>query len=684
MPNLSYVTSVVDDGTLQRVNAAVLLSGPPDVYLNYDALTTTAQTDLATLVAKNGGTLPLKNEQLMDTVLASDGTAFRLKYGSLFQVNNNRYTGSGLNETQATQFQSLVTRYGDGAIQVTATRAGYTLDRNALYSSVDAIQALIEFSADEGVSVLIGDGNYKIDAEIYALSGATIELHPRATLLRAFSQVGASGLLQNDDMATPVSHFHWSGGRIRNPDPANLTGNSVCLNADDTLIAGLVLDEWSDQGRAMLLVGDRMRLANIRGVSLNDGGGIRYAGGTDFTCIGSYMYCGDDAFQMVPGGSSTSAIANRDILRAQYIGCNGGSWNGRLCVAGLKSDGELSMTASIMDSSFLGISGRAKRLLTVDNEDSTGKIANITVANVSCDCTMHPSATDNGNAAITINCGSSGSVDGINLDRLHPKNQKYAALEILGTGPVRNVRVRGGEYLRPTQDGYHTVYVRNAKRLDLNGAKIQCGTLDGIRLGQSGDTVDDVVISDVEVTDIRNGQHGLDIAYASNVRVKKNTWAELSGQTLARAINCGAGSRNVTIEPQDAAGISSLAGISFPKNANSGHRVEFSSAKIGDVSGRTVRASDSGGTFTNGAGSGTALFTLPSVTEGLRYTFRRTGTGAMDIACDGTETIVYGAATTTPTTGRLTLSTVFTSVQVEALSNSQWVVSGVVGSLTVS
>ena len=557
------------------------------------------------------------------------------------------------------------------------------VDRAGGANAAPLINQAITDTAASGDVLLIPSGVYRLDGPIYARTGATVVCSPQAVLLRNFSQSGTTGLLMNPDIATALSAVRWSGGIIRNAAPASLAGNAVCLNADDSLIEKIVIDEWSSSGRAFLLFGNRLVLRRFRAVSVNDGGGVRFAGGDDFRCSDGYAECGDDTFQFVPAASTGAAQFDRSIRNGQYANCHGYSFNARLMAVALVSPTEaLHMTASITDCAFIGVRGRGRQFAAVDNSDSTGSIARIDFVSTRCDSTGRSGAPV---GSFWINRASgAGPVEDIRAEMISVMAPEKSALEVNGASgyPVGKVTI-DKSYLDASRSApLETVTTQYAESPTIVRSTIKGAGADPVLIGAGSGTVTDAVIEGNRIIQIDNGMSGVRFNAAAGGLVRSNAFVERSGQTTARAVTVASTATGITIQSNDYAGLTQAQKIFLTGTGNAGQRLINSGLTTSN--GTTLRAHESGQTRANGSASTLQTYTLPAAVQGQRFTFAVTGTGMMAIACNGTETIRQAGSVTTPTTGRLTSTARGDAVTIEAVDSTGWQVTSVIGSWTVT
>ena len=91
---------------ITTVNAALLVSGPPDLWINADTLTTQQRNDLQTLADANGGTFPLASPELMYTTLLASGNSWYKTHSSIINVTNERYNAASVGKIPATMMGS--------------------------------------------------------------------------------------------------------------------------------------------------------------------------------------------------------------------------------------------------------------------------------------------------------------------------------------------------------------------------------------------------------------------------------------------------------------------------------------------------------------------------------------------------------------------------------------------------
>lgn len=612
-----------------------------------------------------------------------------LNRAQLFEVLRDAFNRAYPGDSQATleTLANLLTPVWDGSVLYSvkstlfaggAVGDGVTSDRNA-------IQAAIDWSAQNRLTVSIPDGNYLVNQPLYARAGASVVCTPRARLIRNYSTTGTTGLLMNETMTTPISNFRWSGGVLHNPSPATLAGNTVCLNANDSVIEDVFCDEWSSAGRAFLIFGNRLRLNRIRAVSAYDGGGIRYAGGDDFRCTDSYVECGDDCFQFVPGAASAGTLFDQPIARGQYVGCQGYSHNARLMVAGLVSTTEtLHMTGSITDCAWIGVRGRGRQFGAIDNTDSTGKIARMDFIGCQCDSTGE---TGSPVGSFWVNRASgAGPVEDVRLSGCTILAPELEAVEINGaSGSVVGKVTIDQSYLDKSRtSATETVITQYCDSFTIRGSTVVGNGNDVIVLGVGLATATNSVIDGNRIIEIDNVLSGIRLNSATGWVIRDNRFVERSGQTSARAVTYTAsGATQGTVYPNDYSGLTASQKI-FPNASNNTGNKVIGAGLGADATGAVLRWHESGQARTNFTATTTQTYTLPTAVPGQVFRFLVTGTGMMAIACTGTDVIRQGISVTTATTGRLTSTAQGNSVTMEAVDGSTWNVTSSFGTWVVT
>lgn len=530
--------------------------------------------------------------------------------------------------------------------------ADYGAVVNGTTDDRDAVQAVIDYSAASNVTVSIPDGDYLIGSALYARSGARVVCSPRARLLRGASQTGTTGLLMNEIMTAEVTDFRWIGGTFRNPTPASLTGNMICLNADDSLLDGVRVDEWGANDRAMLLFGDRLTVREPWAVSALDGGGIRYAGGDDFLCVGGYVECGDDCFQFVPPGGPTATLFDQTIRRGLYVGCRGYSTNARLMVAALlHTSYSLHMTGSILDSGWIGVRGRGRQALTIENEDSTGSIARMFATECQCDSTGESGAST---ASVYISRASgAGAVEDITL-RLRVLAPELEAIKVIGASgyPVGRVIADGCYFGASRTSGRQALLAQSVTEYTSRGSTYVANGSHAAQMGNGTALATNSTFSGDLFTAIDNSMSGINFACATGGAVRDARFVERSGQTTARAITLGTGAEGTGAVKIDIdAGSCDFSGITLSdpltmnstvsnetRVVNSGTRVHTGSLTLRRHESGQVRIANSGSALT---------FSLPAAAVGLEYVVTVNGSGGCVLQAASGDIIRVGSSTST-------------------------------------
>lgn len=102
------------------------------------------------------------------------------------------------------------------------------------------------------------------------------------------------------------------------------------------------------------------------------------------------------------------------------------------------------------------------------------------------------------------------------------------------------------------------------------------------------------------------------------------------------------------------------------------------SAKTGNY---TVLYTDSNAFFTNTGASGTVVFTLPTASAGLRYTFYIDAAQTLQINAGASTTIRSGASVTSAA-GNVSANTQGNVITLQAISTTQWVAESITGTWT--
>lgn len=146
----AFVHTTVVDYTQDSVHIVLLEQGPPDTYILWAELDATGQADVATLVAANGGTLPLASMALADTVVVTSGKTFRQQYRSKFRVRNIRFEGIVTDRLVSVSRNALPA--DNGATLELVADVTYTIPDTALLSTGVALIGPVTGTATLAVS----------------------------------------------------------------------------------------------------------------------------------------------------------------------------------------------------------------------------------------------------------------------------------------------------------------------------------------------------------------------------------------------------------------------------------------------------------------------------------------------------------------------------------------------------
>lgn len=561
-----------------------------------------------------------------------------------------------------------------------------TTYRNTDGNAAAQINTAAPLAAGEGLELEIPDGNYRCDEAVNPVSDLVVRQRGRATLIRNFDQTGTTGLVMNADMDEPIERLVWHGLRIHVPSPQDKTGNSICLNADHSLLVNPVCDEWSDSGRAMVLFGNWLTIWNPRCWSVHDGGGIRKAGGDYIVTVGGVVGCGDDALPFVPTGGTGAFGFGRDLRYSRFLGTKAFSWNARAMCWGLLHTAEtLHMTSSIIDCGYIGVTGDAKRWGTVENEDSAGVIDGWFATDCNVDCLQD---TDGTWAAMLI-MAAVGS-GGIGRGGIRGGSIRNPLLEaIKTTGPVGELVLEGVHLGASRTSGRATAHFADLSRLLSRGN----------RYAGRGDTGEDVVVvgpgsatsrnvhfREDTVTGIGNGRAGIRFNSAVKGSVENNTFVEEPGNTTAFAVVVASGASEIEVGGQDLSGMSLADPISLPSGNTLNNRVR-TEGMLRFNGTLNLRQHQSGITlysiFTTG---GPIVVTLPLGRPGLRFKFIQGATGAsatFRVTARSGETVRNGTSVSS-SGGYAESAGEGSSLTIECNEQGKWVATSSIGSWTLA
>jgi hypothetical protein len=404
-----------------------------------------------------------------------------------------------------------------------------------------------------GETLLADPGLFPCSAAIMAASGLSLELHERCEFSKRFASLGSGGLITQASFAQRIQGVRIIGGRLSTQDTTLHTGNMVSLLCDDLTIREMVIREW--QGRAFLVAGDRIRLSGIDARSVlgktyqtggdpsNGGGAIRFAGGRDFKCSDSHVECGDDCYMFVPG--ATGVLANIETLDSSYVNCTGWSYNARLFLAALEGVG---MTTSIRRVGFHAIRGKAgTRGFIVSNYHSTGVIEDIDVVG----CSIDMSGDLTGGNSIQIRGDMGEGVRDIRISGLTVKSPYKEVLEVGGgpAGLTDRVYVDGFAFDAPRASAIRPVDWKAASGRLANGVVRTNDLVNAacVIVGTGGFPPKLLEISGVQFEGITNLKYGVQVVEGC-VHINGCQFAELSGQTTARAVLLGPLSANCIVQ----------------------------------------------------------------------------------------------------------------------------------------
>lgn len=547
------------------------------------------------------------------------------------------------------------------------------IDRNGSQPTQSVINDCIQQYAGAGSPVGIGPGNYRNTGSIQLISNAQVLMSPNARLLQYFSTTGSHAFFEQVDYNSRLPNVRIQGGQVVNADPSLYTGNVWALNLTDSIISDLFVDERHDSGRFGILRGLRNRIERVHAVSTHDGGGIILHDSDRTRVSDCYVECGDDCYQLGIPQSLDASITN-----CEYINCTGRSWNARMMIAGAVRAGvEPALTASITDCAFIGIRGVARRMATVANTLSSGKIARIDFVSCAVDC-----IDDNtgGSAAITLaDEVGSGGIEDIRFLGGGLINPYQSVLE--NSSSARRVYFRGFYFGAPRTtretirlDGNMDVSVMDSTiecRPDANGARIGADATGGTRTRWR----------DNSFIGISDGWNGLNIASSARCEIGGNHFVEANGSTTARAFNVGTGATNVLVGRNDYSSITVADKFLWPVTANTGSAIDTTALQT-ITSNHTARIHQSGTTFVL-TSSGARNITLPACRANLRFRGVQQGSGALTFVAATGDVIQVGASVSTAG-GTATSGTVGATLDLVGLDDTTWIAESSSGTWTVS
>jgi hypothetical protein len=536
------------------------------------------------------------------------------------------------------------------------------------------IQAAINYCAANGRTLHGKSGIYLIKSAIRIPSGLRLHMDKDCVLQRGYTGAGTNGMLMNPSMTVKINNVLIEGGTLKNIDINTFLGNQVCLNGDDIHIRNMRFDEWGDTSRAMLVYGDRMRLEGLWGKTTGQGGGIRYAGGSDFICSECYMECGDDAYNLVPSGTG-ALLANQSILRAQYVNCVGYSFNARLFLASPSSSSGVDMSCSITDSAFIGIRGRAaNRGFVVHNVSSVGTISRIDIIGCMIDCSGD---TTSGNAGYIAGDDGTGGVFDIRMSGVTIISPYNECLGVIGI--VDRVSADRCYFDAPRTTGVRTIDYNSVSNGSFRDCVVQSnGANSGLWLGNVS-AVRNVEVTGCTFQNIDNTYSGITVIAGTSVNLRSNRFVERSGQTSAFAVKLGSSAFDTNIGVQDYSGITRSDKVSMGATNNA----RFAPSLQVDASGTTLQNYNSGTTYYNTGATAIVPYVLSSAVPGIDYSFIVSDGDGVRVTAAAGQTIRDGA-TVSASGGKIESTAVGSCLHIRALSTTEWFVISKTGTWTVT
>ena len=530
------------------------------------------------------------------------------------------------------------------------------------------LQAAFTESAAAGLTLYGYDGVYLVTSALRVPSGLKLVMSPMCVLLRGYTQTGTTGLLMNADMLVKVSKVQISGGCIKNADTAGFQGNQICLNADDSVVENIFLDEWGTTSRAILWAGDRNIMRNIRAVSAGLGGGIRIIGGDSNTCSDSYVECGDDCYNFVPGGGTTGLLQNLSITNSNFINCVGKSTFARLFLAALSGSGVLHMTCDILRCGFIGVRGfAANRGMIIYNEDSTGVVGDIDI--IGCSIDMSADVTS-GNAAFIKGSVGSGGVQDVRVFGFTMKNPFKECMEI--SGVVDRITWDGFRLEAPRAPTSVTLDLKDVKEASFKNGYFGIGLVAGLQIGTGGLTASNVTVENCTFDLINDNRSGVLVVTGNNVKIERCRFTKDPVATTPRGIQFNAGAVDCETLNNDYTSLGPTQSLFF-SGAVVRPRISERVSVYPQTTNISLLPQHNDWTFTNEGAAGLVQFTLPTVlTVGRRYTFVVQAAQTIRIKAGTGSTITTNAGTSADA-GRADDAVVGSVIIVQAVSLTQWV-----------
>lgn len=452
-----------------------------------------------------------------------------------------------------------------------------------------AMQAGMDWAADNKQILIVGPGIYRITAMLKVKSFTKVYLAPGAKLMKDWGTY-VGGVYQPPPSGSPAQMFAnaVSGTNSNNvmffgpgsvgipfntPDPtasgsagitdAQRAGRIFVITGNNNVYRDFTIDKYHQT--AMSLQGDNNTCLalTILNPSVAAGcGGIRFAGGSYFKGIGCHVISGDDCLQFVNNGGVGGVGFNQSIYNGVYVGCTGGSYQGRLCISAMGSneaENIIDMSCDNIGTAFIGCKGFCEQAFKFCNLNSSGILGDVLVDG----CTFfNDTAT-----GISVTSG--------------------LIYQQAATGPVRGITVRGGSIQAP--------YGTSIRMTEVGGAPanpIEQVLIDGMRLERGRVNTTDEILQMCGVNyevrnclldakgglgvvttanyfgyytqnanwkrcrfiNIANGMYGIssrNLTAWFGLRVDDCTFVEQSGQTTARAVRVDSLQTGVWIRGND-------------------------------------------------------------------------------------------------------------------------------------
>jgi polygalacturonase len=463
----------------------------------------------------------------------------------------------------------LVALWGDEA-----TAAG-TLDLRSfgavgdgVADDTDAVQQLIDASADQGAVAVVPAGTYRCTRSLHLRPRVQLQLDQGSRLLKdwAVNPGLAGAFLRNADFTVKANGVRITGPGTIGARDHSRTGVMVALYGDDVVLSGLTIDTYAG-GQAVMYAGDRGRMDRLRIVNsakATGTGGIRVVGGTGFLATACHVESGDDCLQFVPIGDPAALLYDLPISGGSYVGCTGASSVSRFMVATLEwTQGETPLrNAAVTDCSFRGCRGRgADRGIVVKNSHGLRDIARLTFTDCSVDMAA---AADAQTQEIRIQTEPArGAVSDVTFTRTNILNPVNSVLRI---GGPNSRRITFDDCTFASPSGASTVVAVVDGGSDVRLRRSRFAGTRGKRVLVAGPTTATtaLTVEDCRFTDIGSNLWGVDLVTAAGARVAGSVFTQAAGATSARAVRVSAACSKVVVENNDVTGVSGT-----PKITNS-------------------------------------------------------------------------------------------------------------------